>query len=131
MTTTAERLRYIMDLRSIKQSELIEKTKINKGALSSYLSGRYSPKQDNIYLLAKALDVNEAWLMGRDVPMERTASPAPAPAPVGSPQLREDERQLLSDYNLLDTEDRAEVRGYARGLAKSEKYSDASVAAIA
>ena len=29
------------------------------------------PKQDGIYLLAKALDVDEAWLMGLDVPMDR------------------------------------------------------------
>ena len=28
-------------------------------------------KQRNIYKIAKALDVSEAWLMGEDVPMER------------------------------------------------------------
>ena len=54
----------------MKQVDIIERTGINKGALSSYLSGRYLPKQDNIYKLAKALDVNPAWLMGLDVPME-------------------------------------------------------------
>lgn len=44
MATTAERLKEIMSIRDIKQSEIIEKTGINKGALSSYISGRYLPK---------------------------------------------------------------------------------------
>lgn len=71
MATIAERLRKGMELRNLKQVDVIEKTGINKGALSSYLSGKYEPKQNNIHLLAKALNVNEAWLMGHEVPMER------------------------------------------------------------
>lgn len=71
MKTTAERIQEGMNLRNLKQSDLVEKTGISKGALSSYLSGRYVPKQNNIYLISKALNVNEAWLMGNDVPMER------------------------------------------------------------
>lgn len=70
MATTSERLKQIMSIRNMKQVDLIERTGINKGALSSYISGRYLPKQDNIYKLAVALDVNPAWLMGLDVPME-------------------------------------------------------------
>ena len=69
-STTAERLREIISIRNIKQVDLIEQTGISKGALSSYISGRYVPKQDNIYKLSKALGVNPAWLMGLDVPME-------------------------------------------------------------
>ena len=71
MSTLAQRLREGMELRQLKQVDIIEKTGINKGALSSYISGKYEPKQNNIYLLAKALNVNEAWLMGHDVPMEK------------------------------------------------------------
>lgn len=71
MKTIAERIKEGMDKRELRQADIIEKTGINKGALSSYISGRYEPKQNNIYLLAKALDVSEAWLMGADVPMDR------------------------------------------------------------
>ena len=35
------------------------------------MSGRYKAKQDGVYLLAQALQVNEAWLMGLDVSMEK------------------------------------------------------------
>ena len=74
MSTTSQRIQEGLELRGLKQADLVEKTGISKGALSSYISGRYTPKQTNIYLIAKALDVNEAWLMGADVPMERNES---------------------------------------------------------
>ena len=74
MATTADRIKEAMELREMRQADLVEKTGISKGALSSYISGRYIPKQNNIYLIAKALDVSESWLMGADVPMKRIDS---------------------------------------------------------
>lgn len=74
MKTIAERLKEAMDRIDISQAELVKRTGINKGALSSYLSGRYAPKQKAIYELAKALHVSEAWLLGYDVPAERDES---------------------------------------------------------
>lgn len=74
MDTLSNRLKFAMDKIEISQSELVRRTGINKGALSSYLNDRYQPKQKAIYQLAKALNVNEAWLMGYDVPMERDIS---------------------------------------------------------
>lgn len=73
-TTIADRIKKGMAARGLRQTDIIEKTGINKGALSSYIAGRYEPKQNNIYLIAKALNVNEAWLMGADVPMDRDPS---------------------------------------------------------
>ncbi|MCR4925481.1 MAG: helix-turn-helix domain-containing protein [Clostridiales bacterium] len=64
-----------MALRNMKQADIVRLTGINKGALSSYISGKYQPKQNNIYLIAKALDVNEGWLMGHDVEMTKADSP--------------------------------------------------------
>lgn len=69
--TFTNRLNTAIRIRNIKPVELSEKTGIDKSKISSYMSGRYKAKQDGVYLLAKALDVNEAWLMGCDVPMER------------------------------------------------------------
>ena len=65
------RLKKAMNIRAITQSELCEKTGIPKSAMSQYISGNFKPKQNRTHSLAKALDVNEAWLMGYDVPMER------------------------------------------------------------
>ena len=72
--TFANRLKKAMLLRNIKPIELSEKTGISKSKISSYMSGRYKAKQDGVYLLSKALNVSEAWLMGLDVPMERKTS---------------------------------------------------------
>ena len=70
-----DRIREAMELRGLTQSELSEKAKIDKGQLSSYLSGKYKPRQKNIEALAKELNVDEAWLMGFDVTIERKDNP--------------------------------------------------------
>lgn len=54
------------------QADIVRATGISKSSISTYLSGAFVPKQNNIYKLAKALNVSEAWLLGYDVPMERT-----------------------------------------------------------
>ena len=71
MATIADRIKEAMTRRGIKQSDLVSMTGIGKSSISTYLSGEYEPKQRNIYKLAKALDVNEAWLMGENVIMDR------------------------------------------------------------
>ena len=69
----AQRLRQALEQRNMKQITLSEKSGVSRSLISAYLKGNYEAKQDNIFLLAQALDVNEAWLMGyNDVPMERT-----------------------------------------------------------
>lgn len=74
METIANRIKQGLSIRNMKQADLVEKTKIGKSSISTYISGAYEPKQRNIYKIAKALNVNEAWLMGYDVPMERETS---------------------------------------------------------
>ena len=68
-STFKERLAIAMEANGMKQIDLVEKTKIGKSAISQYVSGRNEPRQNGVYLLAKALDVSEAWLLGFDVPM--------------------------------------------------------------
>jgi transcriptional regulator with XRE-family HTH domain len=64
------RLKKALEIRNMRQIDLANKTKLDKSLISCYLSGKYEAKQDNVYLLAKALNVSEPWLMGYDVPME-------------------------------------------------------------
>ena len=64
------RLRKAMEIRDMKQVDLVERTGLSKSAISQYYSGIYEPKQKALYKIAKALNVNEAWLMGYDAPME-------------------------------------------------------------
>lgn len=71
MEKISDRIQKRMSELNLKQTDLVKRTNISKGALSSYINGNYQPKQTNIYKLAKALNVNEAWLMGYDVAKER------------------------------------------------------------
>lgn len=77
---TAIRLKKIMDERGIRQVDILNlaapfcekyNVKMNKSDLSQYCSGKTEPNQDKLFVLGAALNVNEAWLMGYDVPMER------------------------------------------------------------
>lgn len=65
-TIFAKRLQEALEIRGIKQVELVKKTGITKGAISSYLKGEYTPKQNNTYKIAEALNVDYEWLMGKD-----------------------------------------------------------------
>lgn len=64
MSTFATRLNNLLNEKNIKQAELVEKTGIGKSSISTYLSGEYEPKQQNVYKIAQALDVSINYLMG-------------------------------------------------------------------
>jgi repressor LexA len=74
----ADRIGKALSIRGMRQIDLSEKTGIPKSAISQYCSGSFKPKQQRLFLIAKALDVDEAWLMGLDVPMEREANDFPS-----------------------------------------------------
>ena len=75
---TSERLKYLMEERGLKQIDILNKCvpicdkfgiKMGRNDISQYVSGKVKPKQDKLSILAIALGVSEAWLMGYDVPM--------------------------------------------------------------
>ena len=76
----ATRLNEAINIKHIKPAEIVriseklyDDGKINKPLtkplLSNYLKGSYEAKQDNVYALSLILNIDEAWLMGYDVPM--------------------------------------------------------------
>lgn len=78
--TTSDRLKQIMEERNLKQADILKlaapyckqyKIKLGRNDLSQYVSGKVLPRQNKLYVLGRALNVSEAWLMGFDVPMER------------------------------------------------------------
>ena len=79
MDELKNRLQTALSVAGIPAIELSEKTGIPKSSISQYLSGYAKPKQDRIYLMAKVLDVSEAWLMGYDAPMKKSHAPTIPP----------------------------------------------------
>lgn len=119
--TTSDRLKQIMSERKLKQIDIInmakpycEKYKIQLGRndLSQYVSGKVVPRQNKLYVLGKALNVNEAWLMGYDVPSER----------IETFSSSDPDMSILHIYKKLDAEDKAEIRGEMKQMLKADKY---------
>ena len=72
MAELKDRLREALEMRKMRPVDLSGRAGVPKGAISYYLAGKSQPKADRLYQIGKALDVNEAWLMGYDVSPERT-----------------------------------------------------------
>ena len=98
ISTTPHRLKIALINAGMKQAELSLKTGLDKGAVSCYLSGKYEPKVDAVNKMAEALNVNPAWLMGYDVPMERETTPP------DSIVLTEGESMLLELFRRVPEE---------------------------
>lgn len=62
-TEFTHRFKYALKKAKLSQNELSRLTGINKGSLSSYITGKYLPKQDKVFIIAKELNVNPQWLM--------------------------------------------------------------------
>lgn len=80
ITNTSARLKEIMREKNIKQIDILkmiqpicERDNIKMGSndLSQYVTGKVEPSQKKLSALAEALDTNEVWLMGYDVPKGR------------------------------------------------------------
>ena len=79
-TTTAGRLKEIMDERGLRQVDVLAAAKpycelydikLGKSDLSQYCSGKVEPNQQKLFVLAETLGVSESWLMGYDTTKEK------------------------------------------------------------
>ena len=112
-----KRIAKALAARNMRQADLAEMTNIPKSSLSLYLKEAYEPKDDRIYVIAKALHVSEAWLMGYDVPMEKSEEKIPS-----EQQLTGVDKELWEVLKLIPTEQKAlmldMIRGFANNLNK-------------
>lgn len=134
MATIAERIKKALKLRGMKQIELSERTGISKSSISTYLSGEYEPKQANIMKIAQALEVDEAWLMGRNVPMNEFEFKWVEPIEISYPPIKIDYNEfivkkygegainLLNSYNLLNCIGKKEANKRIEELTYLDKY---------
>jgi transcriptional repressor len=71
MQEIKDRIAEALKLKGKTPKQLSDLTGIPISSISQYMSGHVKPKQDRIYLICKALRINEAWLLGfDDVPMD-------------------------------------------------------------
>ena len=117
---TSIRLKQIMDNRNLKQVDILDMTKpycvkydvkMNKSDISQYVSGKVEPNQEKLFILAKALGVNEAWLMGFDVPMKKELSSSEA----------EGDIELIEKFSLLSERDKQLVMNMIDSMLPIQK----------
>lgn len=101
VASCAKRLSLALSIRKMKQSDLCGLTGIPKSAISQYIKGSFEPKQERVYVISKALDVSEAWLMGYDVPMERQEEKSVSPDKLA---LTEGEQMVLDLFRRVPEE---------------------------
>ena len=89
METFSKRLKETMEMKNVSQTDLSKRTGLDKSLISNYVAGKYKAKSTNLYIIAKALNVSEAWLLGYDVPMEK------------EPPIVHEENERLSEFNEL------------------------------
>lgn len=79
ISNTSERLNYLMKSYNLKQIDILNRclplcekynVKLGRNHISQYVSGKVKPNQEKLSILALALNVDEAWLMGYDVPIK-------------------------------------------------------------
>lgn len=103
-----ERLNFAMKLRNIKAVELCRRTGISESTISQYRSGYAEPKSKKLGILADALNVSPAWLMGLDVP-------------INVEEIVELNNQILHEKNNLSDDTEMRLLEYYRRLTDLQK----------
>ena len=122
----AKRMREAMDEKNMTSAELCRITGIGKSAISAYRSGKYLPKQNNTYFIAKALGVSPAWLMGGNTKYVENTAIEQHEVPV-TPE----EEALLSDFRKLNNAGRAIAAATIKSLATNPEYTEKETATYA
>ena len=117
-----ERIKQGLEIREITQTQLAARANIDKGQLSSYISGKYKPRQNNIDAIASALNVSEAWLMGFDVPMERVPNKTES---VQSSSVSAQCKEIIEVCNQLSPHNQIKVLAYSKKLLSTHQMEDA------
>lgn len=91
------RLKKAMNLRGMSPIELSEATGIAKGTISKYINRKFKPKYEKKIILAKALKISPAYLLGITNDDEMTT----LVSKVGYDVLDGEKRLLLEEIILL------------------------------
>jgi transcriptional regulator with XRE-family HTH domain len=94
--------------------------------MSQYCNGKVKPKQNKLFLLAAALNVSEAWLMGHDVPRTRTTETTEliSSDPVMAAFLRSEKTDLSEEYIKRKIKDSFDITDLERELIIAFRRTD-------
>ena len=107
----AKRLSGLLDESDETTYSLSSKLGLTPATISRYANALMKPKVPTVVSMAQIFNVNEAWLMGLDVPMERNDK-----------QLNNiDEKMIIEKYNKLNKKQKENLLDYANFLLQQQK----------
>ena len=125
MSKFTDRLNRAIRIRNIKPIDLANKSGISKSRISQYMNGLYDAKQDALFKIATALDVNVAWLMGHDVPMDIDYNGLREEIEICEQVQKvygKDAFQLLSTYLTLNKDGKQAAITMLQGLSNNDNF---------
>ena len=108
------RLQKALNARNMKPIDLANRTGLSESLISQYRSGYSKPKSMRLTIIADALGVSPAWLMGLDVPMEALKAQ--------TRDLNAYEQELLSYFDNLNDTGKIEALKRVRELTEINRY---------
>lgn len=90
----------------LRQADLVAMTGISRAMISSYVVGRYEPKDENLQALAKALRCEPLWLAGYDGVDE------------------DDEMKYLEIFRTLNVEDKHTIITILKFMQDKQRRND-------
>lgn len=122
----AKRMREAMEEKDLTSADLCRITGIGKSAISAYRSGKYLPKQNNTYFIAKALGVSPAWLMGGNTKYIENTAAEQHDIPV-TPE----EETILADFRKLNAAGRTIAAATVKSFTLNPEYTEKETATSA
>ena len=120
MATQGERLQELLNIFQITQSELAKRLDAPKSSISMYIADKREMRQNRLKQIADMFGVNEAWIMGYDVPMKKDI-----PTIETDLIITDDERHLIEMYRYLDGHAQQSVTDMIKHLyAYAKKMSE-------
>lgn len=116
------RLKDLLQEKNMTQKELSNLTGITPSSISDWLRGKYEAKQDKIDIIATALNVSQAYLMGYDVPKVNHIKMF-AKESNSNRNLTNNQENIISLFTLLNEEGQKKALAYTQDLVDSGKYT--------
>lgn len=110
----AERLQELMEMKHLNNAEFARAVGLSKSSISRYLSGQFQAKQDTIFMIARNMNVDPAWMLGYDVPI----APESFRDQIDLDMITADEIAVIKEYRKLSPDDQAFIIATIKRLQK-------------
>ncbi len=112
----AANLRRFLNSNDMSQVELAKRLGVGTTSVYNWCNGVKTPRMDKVDAMCKIFSCRRSDLIIEHI------KPAAGGDPVAPVQLRPDETELLSKYNMLNDIGRNKAHEYVSDLSENEKY---------